>query len=89
MNAIWFLSKKRNLCIIGFNRITKQNGNDELWVKEITGESRRLAQGQQAIDLEQALLDIVWSQSPAIITDGKGNFSTNVFLGKKEEEEVE
>ena len=58
MGAIWFLSKERNIVITGFNRITKENGDTELWVKETDGSSRKLAEGQKAIDLENALLDI-------------------------------
>lgn len=86
MNSIWFLSNKRNLMIIGFNRIEK-DGISELWVKEIDGTSRKIAVGREAEELERALLDIAWNTSPAIITDGNGRFSTNVNIN--EEEEVE
>ena len=89
MNAIWFLSKERNLCIVGFNRVVKKNGETELWIKEITGDSRKLAVGDEAIKIEEALLGIVWKHSPAIITDGNGNFSTNINLGNIQEEEEE
>lgn len=89
MNGIWFLSKERNLCIISFNRVEKSNGHTELWIKDVSGDSRKLATGKQAVDLEQALLDIVWGHNPAIITDGKGNFSTNVNINNNSEEEVE
>ena len=86
MNAIWFLSKERNLIITGFNRIEKEDGHTELWVKESDGSSRKLAEGQKAIDLENALLDIAWNSFPSVITDGTGKFATNINI---EEEEVE
>lgn len=86
MNTIWFLSEERNLCITGFNRIVKDDNTTELWVQEITGKSKKIATGQQAVDLERALLDIIWSNSPAIITDGKGRFSTNVNINNQAEE---
>lgn len=89
MQVIWFLSQERNIGIAGFNRVVKKDGHTELWIKEVSGESRKLAEGQEAIQLEQALLDIVWRQTPAIITDGKGSFSTNVNLNTMQEEEVE
>lgn len=93
MNVIWFLSQERNISIVGFNRIVKGNGKTELWVKEQDGTSRKLAEGQQAIDLEKALLDLVWNNTHAIITDGLGNFSSNTDLSDEEEyyedEEVE
>lgn len=78
MNAIWFLSKDRNIMITGFNRVIKEDGHTELWVKEQDGASRKLAEGQQAIDLEQALLNIAWSSSPSIIQNPSGGFATNV-----------
>ena len=86
MNGIWYLSKERNLIITGFNRV-ERNGKSELWIKELDGASRMIAQGEKANELERALLDIAWSTSPAIITDGSGRFSTNVNIN--EEEEVE
>lgn len=90
MNTIWFLSKERNLLICGFNRIEKENGNTELWVKEVDGGSRKIATGQEAIDLEKALLDIIWGGFPSIITDGNGNFATNINIQNNQEvEEVE
>lgn len=85
MGAIWFLSKERNIVITGFNRIIKENGDTELWVKETDGSSRKLAEGQKAIDLENALLDIAWNTYPSVITDGNGQFGTNINV----EEEVE
>lgn len=86
MNGIWFLSKDRNSFLTGFNRIVKQDGHTELWGTEVSGSSLKLATGQMAVDLENALLEVVWKHSPAIITDGKGNFSTNVMLGNNEQE---
>lgn len=89
MNTIWFLSQERNLLICGFNRIEKKDGHTELWVKEVDGGSKKVAIGEEAIKLEQAMLDIIWSGFPSIITDGKGAFATNVNIMKQEEEEVE
>lgn len=90
MNTIWFLSKERNLLICGFNRIKKEDNTTELWVKEIDGGSRKIATGQEAINLEQALLDIIWGGFPSIITDGNGNFATNINIQNNQEaEEVE
>ena len=51
MNTIWFLSKERNLLICGFNRIEKQDGTTELWVKEVDGGSRKIATGKEAIPI--------------------------------------
>lgn len=90
MNTIWFLSKERNLLICGFNRIKKEDGTTELWVKEVDGGSRKIATGQEAINLEQALLDIIWGGFPSIITDSNGNFATNINIQNNQEaEEVE
>ena len=76
MNTIWFLSKERNLLICGF--------------KEVYGGSRKIATGQEAIELEQALLDIIWGGFPSIITDGNGKFATNINIQNNQEaEEVE
>lgn len=86
MNNIWFLSRERNLMICGFNRIVKEDGHTELWVKEVDGGSRKIATGQEAIKLEQALLDIIWGGYPSIITDGNGNFSTNINIQSNQEE---
>ena len=86
MNTIWFLSKERNLLICGFNRIEKENGSTELWGKEVDGGSRKIATGQEAIELEQALLDIIWGGFPSIITDGNGKFATNINIQVNQEE---
>lgn len=86
MNTIWFLSKERNLLICGFNRIEKQDGTTELWVKEVDGGSRKVATGKKAIELEQALLDIIWGGFPSIITDGQGKFATNINIQVNQEE---
>lgn len=93
MNAIWFLSKERNLLITGFNRVEKEvdgKQTSELWVTEMNGNSRKLATGKQAIELENTLLDIIWEGFPAIITDGSKSYGTNVMLKrhmKKEDEQ--
>ena len=86
MNTIWFLSKKCNLLICGFNRIEKEDNTTELWVKEVDGGSRKIATGQEAIELEQALLDIIWGGFPSIITDGNGKFATNINIQVNQEE---
>ena len=86
MNAIWFLSKQRNLMITGFNKI-KKKGVSELWVTESNGNSRKIAEGNKADELENALLDMIWGNFPAIITDGSDKFASNIAIG--EEEEVE
>ena len=86
MNTIWFLSKERNLLICGSNRIEKQDGTTELWVKEVDGGSRKVATGKEAIELEQALLDIIWGGFPSIITDGQGKFATNINIQVNQEE---
>lgn len=89
MNTIWFLSQERNLSICGFNRIEKEDGRTELWVKELDGSSRKIAIGEEAIHLEKAMLDIIWGGFPAIISDGNGRFATNVNIQKEETAEVE
>ena len=91
MNSIWFLSKDRNLCLTVFNRVVKKDGQTELWATDTNGSSMKLATGEKAVELENALLEIVWKHSPAVITDGNGNFSTNVRLDSNDEieEEVE
>ena len=86
MNTIWFLSKEHNLLICGFNRIKKKDNITELWVKEVDGGSRKIATGQEAIELEQALLDIIWGGFPSIITDGNGKFATNINIQVNQEE---
>ena len=54
------------------------------------GGSRKIATGQEAIELEQALLDIIWGGFPSIITDGNGKFATNINIQNNQEiEEVE
>ena len=87
MNTIWFLSEERNMLICGFNRIEKEDGYTELWVKEVDGGSRRIDKGDEEKRLEKAMLDIIWNGYPSIITDGKGKFATNINI--QEEEEVE
>ena len=86
MNAIWFLSEERNLLICGFNKITKDNGHKELWVKEVDGASRKVAIGDEADKLEEAMLKMVWTSYPSIITDGKGKFATNINIQDQEVE---
>ena len=86
MNAIWFLSEERNLLICGFNRVEKENGNTELWVKEIDGNSRKIATGEEADRLEEAMLKMVWTNYPSIITNGQGKFATNVNITSEEVE---
>lgn len=85
MNAIWFLSKQRNLMITGFNKIEK-NGVSELWVTEPNGNSRKIAEGNKADELENALLDMIWGNFPAIITDGSDKFASNIAISEEEEE---
>lgn len=84
MSAIWFLSEKRNLMITSFNKVVN-NGISELWVTEMNGNSRKIAEGQKADELEGALLDMIWGNFPAIISNGNNKFATNMNL----EEEVE
>lgn len=86
MNGIWFLSKQRNLLITSFNKVEK-NGVSELWVTEINGNSRKVAEGKQADELEEAMLDMIWGSFPAIITDGNGKFASNINLTNLEEVE--
>lgn len=85
MGAIWFLSEQRNLIITGFNKIYK-NGVAELWITELNGNSRKLAEGERAEKLEVALLDLVWAQFPAIVADSNGGFGANINLSEHEEE---
>lgn len=87
MNGIWFLSKDRNTIITGFNTV-ERDGIYELWITEINGSSRKLAEGEKAHELEEALLDIAWNTSPAIISDGRGRFATNVNTQQEELSEV-
>lgn len=87
MNAIWFLSEERNLLICGFNKITKDNGQKELWIKEVDGASRKIAIGEEANRLEEAMLKMVWTNYPSIITNGQGKFATNVDITNQEEVE--
>ena len=90
MNTIWFLSEERNILICGFNRIVKENGITELWIKVVDGGPRKIATGEEAIQLEKAMLDIIWGGFPSIIADGKGRFATNIQLQQPQmEEEVE
>lgn len=84
MNTIWFLSRERNLLISGFNKI-KKDGTSELWITEINGSSRKLAEGIKADELESALLDMIWGNFPAIITDGTNKFATNININEEEE----
>lgn len=86
MGTIWILSEQRNIMITGFNKIYK-NEKAELWVTELNGNSRKIAEGNSAEKLETALLDLVWSQFPAIIADSSGGFGTNVNILDEEEEE--
>lgn len=85
MNTIWYLSKKHNLMITGFNGVEK-NGVYELWVTETNGKSRKLAEGKQAKELENALLDMVWGNFPSIISDGRGKFASNINTTNEEVE---
>lgn len=87
MNAIWLLSEERNLLICGFNKIIKDNGQIELWIKEVDGGSRRVATGEEAIKLEESMLKMVWNTYPSIITNGQGRFATNVDITNQEEVE--
>ena len=81
---VWFLSKNFNVLITGFNKVTR-NGKDELWITEINGASRKVAEGDNAIELENYLLDLVWSNFPSIIVN-ENNIGANV---KPIEEEFE
>ena len=87
--SIWYLSKERNLEIVSFNTVEK-DGTTELWVTETNGKSRKLATGKKAMELETALLDMIWANFPAIVNDGEGHFGSNMNLDEEEmEEEVE
>ena len=81
---VWFLSKNFNVLITGFNKVTR-NGKDELWITEINGASRKVAEGDNATELENYLLDLVWSNFPSIIVN-EDNIGANV---KPIEEEFE
>ena len=81
---VWFLSKNFNVLITGFNKVTR-NGKDELWITEINGASRKVAEGDNATELENYLLDLVWSNFPSIIVN-ENNIGANV---KPIEEEFE
>ena len=81
---VWFLSKNFNVLITGFNKVTR-NGKDELWITEINGASRKVAEGDNATELENYLLDLVWNNFPSIIVN-EDNIGANV---KPIEEEFE
>ena len=81
---VWFLSKNFNVLITGFNKVTR-NGKDELWITEINGASRKVAEGDNATELENYLLDLVWNNFPSIIVY-ENNIGANV---KPIEEEFE
>ena len=81
---VWFLSKNFNVFITGFNKVTR-NGKDELWITEINGASRKVAEGDNATELENYLLDLVWNNFPSIIVN-ENNIGANV---KPIEEEFE
>ena len=81
---VWFLSKNFNVLITGFNKVTR-NGKDELWITEINGASRKVAEGDNATELENYLLDLVWNNFPSIIVN-ENNIGANV---KPIEEEIE
>ena len=81
---VWFLSKNFNVLITGFNKVTR-NGKDELWITEINGASRKVAEGDNATELENYLLDLVWNNFPSVIVDGN-NIGANM---KPIEEEFE
>lgn len=85
MNSIWFLSEKRNLLITSFNKVTK-DGVSELWVTEMNGNSRKIAEGKKADELEGALLDMIWNNFPAIISDGNGKIASNINTNVEEVE---
>ena len=73
---VWFLSKNFNVLITGFNKVTR-NGKDELWITEINGASRKVAEGDNATELENYLLDLVWNNFPSIIVN-ENNIGANV-----------
>lgn len=81
---VWFLSKNFNVLITGFNKVTR-NGKDELWITEMNGASRKVAEGDNATELENYLLDLVWNNFPSVIVD-RNNIGANV---KPIEEEFE
>ena len=81
---VWFLSKNFNVLITGFNKVTR-NGKDELWITEINGASRKVAEGDNATELENYLLDLVWNNFPSIIVN-ENNIGANM---KPIEEEFE
>ena len=81
---VWFLSKNFNVLITGFNKVTR-NGRDELWITEINGASRKVAEGDNATELENYLLDLVWSNFPSIIVN-ENNIGANVKPIEEEEE---
>ena len=84
IQTVWFLSKNFNVLITGFNKVTR-NGKDELWITEINGASRKVAEGDNATELENYLLDLVWNNFPSIIVN-ENNIGANV---KPIEEELE
>ena len=73
---VWFLSKNFNVLITGFNKVTR-NGKDELWITEMNGASRKVAEGDNATELENYLLDLVWNNFPSIIVN-EDNIGANV-----------
>ena len=82
---VWFLSKNFNVLITGFNKVTR-NGKDELWITEINGASRKVAEGDNATELENYLLDLVWNNFPSIIVN-ENNIGANVKPIEEESEE--
>ena len=80
---VWFLSKNFNVLITGFNKVTR-NGKDELWITEINGASRKVAEGDNATELENYLLDLVWNNFPSIIVN-ENNIGANVKPIEEEE----
>ena len=82
---VWFLSKNFNVLITGFNKVTR-NGKDELWITEINGTSRKVAEGDNATELENYLLDLVWNNFPSIIVN-ENNIGANVKPIEEEYEE--
>ena len=80
---VWFLSKNFNVLITGFNKVTR-NGKDELWITEINGASRKVAEGDNATELENYLLDLVWNNFPSIIVN-EDNIGANVKPIEEEE----
>ena len=80
---VWFLSKNFNVLITGFNKVTR-NGKDELWITEMNGASRKVAEGDNATELENYLLDLVWNNFPSIIVN-ENNIGANVKPIEEEE----